>query len=169
MEHILREEWYMTPLYARRRSLLVPLLIVALLWSAALYAFQRTHRSTDLQGVTPVRPEFAGIAGINLDETELLDPQLIGRLDQLADGVHWVRFALPWDALEPAPGQYDWARWDALFAGLAARPDLMPVVVLDRAPAWARAAADAENPAAPPHERRDFGAYAAAVAARYGG
>ena len=45
---------------------------------------------------------------------------------------------------------------------------MTPVVVLNGAPAWARAEADAGNPQAPPHERADFGAFAAAVAQRYG-
>ena len=42
------------------------------------------------------------------------------------------------------------------------------MVVLNGAPAWARTEADAGNPLAPPHERADFGAFAAAVAQRYG-
>ncbi len=121
----------MTSLCAGRRNLLFSLLIVALLWLSALYAF-RGGSSTDPDSSALVRPEFAGIAGINLDETELADPQLLSRLDRLAPGVRWVRFTLPWDALEPAPGRFDWTRWDALFAALAARPDLEPVVVLDR-------------------------------------
>ena len=167
MGRISLEECRMTSLCAGRRNLLFSLLIVALLWLSALYAF-RGGSSTDPDSSALVRPEFAGIAGINLDETELADPQLLSRLDQLAPGVRWVRFTLPWDALEPAPGRFDWTRWDALFAALAARPDLEPVVVLDRAPAWARGEPDAATPQAPPHERRDFGAFAAAVAARYG-
>ena len=78
-----------------------------------------------------------------------------------------MRFTLPWDAIEPARGQFDWAAWDAVFAELAKHPALTPVVVLNGAPAWARAEADAGNPQAPPHERADFGAFAAAVAQRY--
>ncbi len=75
---------------------------------------------------------------------------------------------MPWDQVEPAKGQFAWDSWDAVADSFARQPGVQPVVVLDRSPAWARAAVDASNPAAPPHDRRDFGAFAAAVAQRYG-
>ncbi len=117
----------------------------------------------------PVRPEFSGLAGINLDASELTPERLAHTLADLeSKGIRWVRFTLPWDAIEPARGEFNWAAWDAVFAELAKHPALIPVVALNGAPDWARAAADAGNPQAPPHERADFGAFAAAVAQRYG-
>ena len=50
----------------------------------------------------------------------------------------------------------------------AAPPHLQSVAVLNGSPAWARRPGDAANPLAPPQERADFGAFAAAVACRYG-
>ena len=66
-------------------------------------------------------------------------------------------------------GRFEWETWDQVAAAFARQPSLNPVVVLDRSPAWARGAADVDNPLAPPHERRDFGAFARAVAERYRG
>jgi hypothetical protein len=79
-----------------------------------------------------------------------------------------VRLTVPWDQVEPAQGQLDWSAWDAIFAALARRPAVQPLIVLDRSPTWARAANDAAVPHAPPHERADFGAFARALAVRYG-
>jgi O-antigen ligase len=84
-----------------------------------------------------------------------------------AAGFHWLRQRFPWDAIEPQPGVFDWMAWDEIAAG-ANRHNLELIAVLDGSPAWARAAEDAGNPLAPPVETRDFGAFAAAVAARYG-
>ncbi|MGC8782757.1 MAG: hypothetical protein ACP5UQ_17990, partial [Anaerolineae bacterium] len=80
----------------------------------------------------------------------------------------WIRFVIPWDQVEPEPGRFDWGLPDRLFALLRPYPDLKPLVVLNGSPAWARRPGDADNALAPPQERRDFGAFAAAVARRYG-
>ena len=65
-------------------------------------------------------------------------------------------------------GSSEWERFDRVFELLRAQPRLTPVVVLNGSPAWARRPGDAANPLAPPQERADFGAFAAAVARRYG-
>lgn len=154
---------------SRRLLCLVTGLFLLVAWGGVLFALRGLGQpSTELAAAAPVRPEFAGAAGVNLELGELTGARLAPTLDRLAAaGIRWVRFTLPWDALEPARGRFDWAAADAIFAALAQRPGLEPVVVLDRSPEWARAPADAGNPAAPPHERADFGAYAAAVAGRY--
>ncbi|MGQ9840057.1 MAG: O-antigen ligase family protein [Anaerolineae bacterium] len=152
---------------AQRRGLLFAA-TVALLWISALAAFRYDPGQPAWDGLPLVRPEFAGTTGVNLDVSELTGGQSLDLLMRIVPGVRWVRFTLPWDEIEPLPGRFQWDRWDALFAALAARAELVPVVVLDRSPQWARPAQDADNPLAPPHERRDFGAFAAAVAARYG-
>ncbi len=150
---------------SRSRILFGVLLILA--WGGALLGVRALRGpAADPAADVIVRPEFAGAVGANLEPAELTGE----RLDRLAEaGIGWVRFTLAWDAIEPARGQFDWTTPDAVFAALAQRPALRPVVVLDRSPKWARGPADAENPAAPPHERADFGAFAAAVARRYGG
>ena len=117
-----------------------------------------------------IRPDLAGAIGVNLGPAELSSPALAGSLTRLDEnGIRWVRFRLPWADVEPRQGQFDWRLWDTVFAALARHPHLQPLVVLDGSPGWARSAADTANPLAPPHERADFGAFAAAVAQRYGG
>ncbi len=155
---------------APKTGLLLATLLLALLWASALFAFLLLRPlAKPAAAAFPVRSDFSGLAGINLEASELAPDHLARTLaDTEARGIRWVRFTLPWDAIEPARGQFDWAAWDAVFAELARHPALTPVVVLNGAPAWARAEADADNPQAPPHERADFGAFAAAVAQRYG-
>ncbi len=77
--------------------------------------------------------------GVNLEASELAGDRLNDTLTALdRDGYHWVRFTLPWDTIEPQPGQFAWAQWDAAFAALAEHPVLQPLVVLNRSPQWAR-------------------------------
>lgn len=145
----------------------LPLLVMALLIAALM-----TWRS-GYAGSTGVPPgggsKWAGALGVNLEPAELVAPDLSERLARLAQAnVTWVRFTIPWAAVEPARGQLDWAFADRVFTLFGSQPDLRPLVVLAGAPAWARRTEDAGNPAAPPQERADFGAFAWAVAERYG-
>ncbi len=156
---------------ARRWATLVLLigLAAALLWFASWREW-RASRPGELNRWPPARPDFAGAVGVNLAPSELEPENLPHTLDWLARaGIRWVRLRLPWDQVEPARGEFAWSRWDAVFSTLASQPGLQVVVVLDGSPAWARSPVDANNPLAPPHERADFGAFAAAVARRYGG
>jgi O-antigen ligase len=156
------------PKISRAQALVFLLLIAALLWVSAVFVFVVTRHPAAPLG--QVRPDLAGTPGVNLDAAELASPDLAAAFDRLDhSGIRWLRLRLPWDQVEPQRGQFEWAAWDRIFGLLAQHPQLIPVVVLDGSPAWARGAADAANPLAPPHERADFGAYAAAVAARYGG
>jgi O-antigen ligase len=159
-----------------RRLLLVAVVVLLL---SALLAFAGAFDDVASTDEPPFDAVGSGLArdwqgaagarlGVNLDATELTAPDLDETLTSLEDaGIHWVRFTLPWDQIEPSPGEYDWATTDAVFAALDRHPNLQPVVVLDRSPEWARRAEDADNPLSPPHERADFGAFAAQVAARY--
>ncbi|HOU13701.1 MAG TPA: O-antigen ligase family protein [Anaerolineae bacterium] len=84
--------------------------------------------------------------------------RLTWALDTIADGgFAWVRQRFAWADIEPAPGDYRWAAWDALVAAATAR-DLRLIAVLDTAPAWAGMPPD---PAA-------FAHFAGAFAGRYG-
>lgn len=91
-------------------------------------------------------------------------------LQRLAQhGVGWVRQRLAWTELEPAPGHFDWEESDAILAEITAA-GLVPVVVLDGSPAWARTAQDraaGELPLAPPATPATFARFAAAFAQRY--
>ncbi len=78
----------------------------------------------------------------------------------------WVRQRVDWALVEPQPGRFDWAQSDALLRDILAA-DLVPLVVLDGSPAWARAPRDADNPFAPPQHPQPFANFVAAFAARY--
>lgn len=155
------------PAFVRRSLAIGPPVAAAFLLAAALILWlgeRPAARPTSAEA-----SELAAALGVNLEADDLADEALPGRLAVLAaGGVRWVRFVIPWDRVEPAPGRFDWTLPDRLFALLQAYPALRPLVVLNGSPAWARRAGDADNPLAPPQERRDFGAFAAAVARRYG-
>jgi hypothetical protein len=156
--------------------------VVALLWISAFLALQSSGAAAPRESGRATAPAFcpraaggeawspfSGTIGINLDDTELAEPALSRSLDLLGrNGVRWARLTLPWDRLEPARGSFDWTWSDQVLGALSRHPEIQAVVVLDRSPAWARAAADAGNVSAPPQERSDFGAFAAEVAKRYG-
>ena len=85
-------------------------------------------------------------------------------------GFGWVRQRFDWSALEPEPGRFDWSRSDKLLRNISAA-GLVPIVVLDGSPAWARGPQDVsphDNPLAPPARIEDFARFAAAFAQRYG-
>lgn len=84
-------------------------------------------------------------------------------------GFGWVRQRFDWGQIEPQPGQYDWRRSDAILQDIVAA-GLVPVIVLDGSPAWARAPMDTgvtDNPLAPPADPTTFARFAATFAARY--
>ena len=152
------------------RILLLSLIALALLWAGALALLARAGRPADaFASADKIDFRLSARPGMNLRPEDLAPGALGPALDRLsAAGVRFVRFTLPWDEIEPARGAYLWDKWDEVAAAFAARPDLQPVVVLDRSPEWARRPEDAGNPLAPPQERRDFGAFARAAAERYG-
>lgn len=76
---------------------------------------------------------------------EQYDPvQLAWALDLVADGgFTWVRQHFPWAEIEPVPGHFEWAKWDAIVAGAVSRGvQLLPV--LTSPPAWAGMPPDPE-------------------------
>lgn len=107
--------------------------------------------------------------GINVALEQYAPEDLARVLDRLqAAQVTWLRQRFPWDAIEPARGQFVWDPWDAIIEETAAH-GLRLIAVLDRSPAWARPSEDADTPWAPPQERADFGRFVAAFAGRYAG
>jgi O-antigen ligase len=88
-----------------------------------------------------------------------------------AAGFGWVRQRFDWADLEPMPGRFDWTWSDAALRDIRAA-GLVPIVVLDGSPAWARAPQDTgpgDNSLAPPVHSADFARFAAAFAQRYAG
>ena len=80
----------------------------------------------------------------------------------------FVRVRLPWDEMQPEQQQWRWEVADRAIEA-AGETGIQVVLLLDGAPAWAVNPIDADNPLAPPHDVRDFGQFAAAVAERYAG
>lgn len=82
-------------------------------------------------------------------------------------GIGWLRQELPWDAIEPARGEYEWERWDRVVQAAHERGFAL-VLVLNRTPEWARPPSERANPFAPPQNHTDFVRFARAAALRYG-
>ncbi|HUM37910.1 MAG TPA: beta-galactosidase, partial [Anaerolineae bacterium] len=89
---------------------------------------------------------------------EQYDPQrLEWALDLAAKGgFTWVRQRFPWSEIEPEPGRFEWAPWDAMVAGAVER-GLQLLPVLTSPPAWAGMPPDPEA----------FARFAAALANHY--
>jgi polysaccharide biosynthesis protein PslG len=158
----------MPPVRPARRVLIFVAVVLGL-WLPPLLALRAADTGRAFSSLPLVDFHFSARPGVNLHPSELTAarlPETLANLDVL--GIRWVRFTVPWDAVEPQRGRFNWEAWDAVMAALAERPDLQPVVVLDRSPSWARGEADADNPQAPPLERAYFGAFARALAERYG-
>lgn len=116
-------------------------------------------------------PFLTARPGVNVDLRQYEPERLHKQLALMRDsGFVWLRQFVHWDDIEASPGQYDWSRWDAIFEALRAYPRLEPVVVLFRAPAWARLAPPgvAATATAPPRSQDDFATFAGDFAGRYG-
>ncbi|MBX3013405.1 MAG: O-antigen ligase family protein [Caldilineaceae bacterium] len=123
--------------------------------------------ATPLPTLATTAPPFLGITVALQQDTPHERQQALARLREAGFG--WVRQRIDWGAVEPQPGQYHWQPTDDLLADIIAA-SLVPVVVLDGSPAWARAPQDRgphDNPLAPPADPATFAHFAATVAARY--
>lgn len=84
-------------------------------------------------------------------------------------GFGWARQRFDWGRLEPQPGEFHWQWADAVLRDIIAA-GLVPVVMLDGSPAWARDVRDRspqDNPLAPPARPETYARFAAAFAGRY--
>ncbi len=118
---------------------------------------------------------FLGVT-VSLEQYE--DPQLRQQaLHRLHDaGFGWVRQRIDWSLIEPRPSAFQWAWTDQVLTEIVAA-GLVPVIVLDGSPAWARDSVDRppqgsqENDLpwrlAPPAAPETFARFAAAFAGRY--
>ena len=102
-------------------------------------------------------------------------PELLGdssgvQLQQLAQmksmGMTTVRVDANWFVGEPAQGNFNWSALDGIMASVH-QAGLTADLIIDGCPPWA-AAAGASGQFAQPASPSQFGAWAAAVAARYG-
>jgi len=147
-------------------ALLVVGVLAGLLGGVAVYSQRSMRLRGALNGLPdPALPFRVPLLGVNVELEQVDEAELPAHLDLLAEaGFVWLRQTFPWDEIEPAPGAYDWERWDAVVEAVAAHPaDLRLVAVLDRGPAWA-----ADPPGTHPKDPADFEAFARAFAGRYG-
>lgn len=115
-----------------------------------------------------IAPALDHPLGVNVDLAQHEGRALADTLARIeTSGFAWVRQRFPWAEIEPQPGQFDWARWDAIVGAVSER-GLHLIAVLDGAPAWAQRDPAHPQPGAPPHQVADFGRFAGAFARRYG-
>ena len=146
----------------------------------------RELRETDPSSLQPTVEAPAGSSsadqipflGVTVELEQYDDPrqrqQALHRLH--GAGFGWVRQRIDWSRIEPQPGEFQWAWTDEVLSAIVAA-GLVPVVVLDGSPVWARdsrdrppqalAASDWPSRLAPPATPETFARFAAAFADRY--
>lgn len=83
-------------------------------------------------------------------------------------GAKSLRIAFGWDAMEPAPGRYDWSFWDDFIReAQAARIQLIPYVCYT--PRWAAQDQGPDFWRSPPRDPADFARFVEALVRRYRG
>jgi len=161
-------------LLALIRLLLLYCLICAFVLAAGLLRRAGWEAGAGLNQPLPL-PTAPGANVPSLGVTVHLEQQTAaqrqaGLADLRAAGFGWVRQRFDWGLLEPQAGVYVWERADQLIGDIVAA-GMLPVVVLDGSPAWARAPEDqapTDNPFAPPADPMALARFAAVFAARYG-
>ncbi len=102
-----------------------------------------------MQGQPPEFPE--PVADVNMSPLcvntaldQYTDEGLAEALETITEGGFvWVRQRFPWSEIEPAPGEFQWERWDHIVAS-AVEAGVQLIAVLDSPPAWAGAPPDPE-------------------------
>lgn len=95
-------------------------------------------------------------------------PTMLGELNDLRDiGANTARMSVPWNAVQPNPGGFNWSSIDPVYNAMLAK-GIKPVVILTGAPCWATAGSGCGF-AYPPSSAHlgSWGAFSAAVANRY--
>jgi hypothetical protein len=83
-------------------------------------------------------------------------------------GIGWARQEFIWAEIEPAPGEFNWSKYDDIVA-LLQRNNIQVIARLDRPPAWARANASATGSSGPPDDFEAYGRFVRAFAEHYRG
>ncbi|MBN2303021.1 MAG: O-antigen ligase family protein [Anaerolineae bacterium] len=113
-------------------------------------------------------PSRLPLAGVNVDLLQYTPDDLTVELDHIAAaGFTWVRQSFLWQNIEPEPGRFEWAAYDALVGAVAEHDSLQLVAVLDGTPAWARDSFAPEHPFAPPVSVGEYARFAGTLADRY--
>ncbi|MCA9871818.1 MAG: beta-galactosidase [Anaerolineae bacterium] len=83
-------------------------------------------------------------------------------------GLDWVKILLPWKAVEPQQGQYDWGWIDSQVNPYAAA-GINVLLTISKAPDWARPIDDDRSVEGMPANPATYAAFVAQVAGRYAG
>lgn len=137
-------------------------------WRTAISRCEVKTRGFELATREENMPYRLPLAGVNVELTQYDDPS--AELQKIAElGFVWIRQPFLWSEIEPEPGRYQWALYDKIVEAAAAFDgELKIVALLDSTPRWARHPDAPEHPFAPPASPADYGAFARAVADRYG-
>lgn len=81
-------------------------------------------------------------------------------------GIGWAKQQFPWNDIEPSPGQYHWAKYDAI-VDLYQKYGLDVIARLDRPPDWTRQ--DDRFPQRPPDDFSDYGDFVERFVRHYEG
>lgn len=105
--------------------------------------------------------------GVNADLFQYQGADLIAQLEDMkSSGFTWIRQIIPWDEVEIAVGEFDWAALDQIASAFEQQPELKWVPVFFFTPAWYR---DVVSPrTAPPSDPEYLARFSAAFAQRYG-
>jgi len=107
-------------------------------------------------------------AGINVELAQYQGTRIYAALADLnALNVYWLRQRFPWAEIEPAPGIYDWARWDVI-VDAAHRQGFSLIAVLDTPPEWALPGERLPLPCDTVCDADAYARFVGAFAARYG-
>jgi O-antigen ligase len=149
------------------RLVILAALIVVTAQDVSAYRLRSRGAESGLASDLPVleSPRTGIAVSLEQYETNLALLDALSTARDLGYGTLVQHFS--WASMEPARGQYEWSAWDTTLA-LVQKEGFQLVAVLDGAPAWARAAHEADNLSAPPEDPADYAAFAAAFAARYG-
>ena len=136
-----------------RRTLWATLIIV---FAVAIASGTVTTSSNAASAASADTSPYVGRVGVNGHLVWLGADEIAKQYSRArAGGVEWVREEFRWDIAEPSPGQWNFARGDALFTG-ASKAGVNVMLLLDYGATWSNWT-DAQ-----------FGNYAATLAARYG-
>jgi polysaccharide biosynthesis protein PslG len=82
-------------------------------------------------------------------------------------GSRILRMGIGWDAIEPAPGTYDWSFWDEFMPLAVERYGVRLIPYVSYTPEWAATDPGPDYWRSPPADPEDFGRFMEAIATRY--
>ena len=164
-----RHGWAWLGILARLGLLLILAALFIFFLGSDLWRYRVRLRGIEdglAMGPAPVVPSRLGVnVALERYPDEAALRQALHGMKQAGLGTIRQRFA--WQALEPAPGDYRWERWDWVLP-IVHDEQLSLIAVIDTSPTWAREAWEADESLAPPRDVLDYANFVRALAERYG-